>query len=143
MLVQPRVVANSRKRFASIASSTINERTRNTRHRVRKVKATGTLSKTLRWIAAADSVDKRAVSLTAIAQVYVIVAKVPARSVIPQRDIFKQAVTVGPRSTWVRVRSGEELVEVAPKDIDLVWFRPVNGVDSDGVCEPQETMDVA
>jgi hypothetical protein len=143
VLVQPRVVANGRKRFASIATSTFNEGTRSTRHRIRKVKATGTVSKTLRWIAVAESVDKRAVSLTAIAQVYAIVAKVPARSVILHRDVFKQAVMVGPRSMWVRVRSREELVEVAPKDVDFVWFRPVNGVDWDSVCEPQESMDVA
>jgi hypothetical protein len=77
VLVQPRVVANSSKRFPSIATSTFNEGTRCTRHGVRKVKSTGTLSKTLCGIAAADSVDKRAVSLTAIAQVDVIVAQVP------------------------------------------------------------------
>jgi hypothetical protein len=43
----------------------------------------------------------------------------------------------------VRVVSGEELIKVASKDVDFLGFCPVNGVNSDGVFEPEESMDVA
>jgi hypothetical protein len=104
VLVQPGVVMNRSEHLSSAASSAFYERASNVCQRVREVEAARSVVMTLGGIAAVCPADHGPVRLTTVAQVDVVVAQVPLRSIVWYCEVLKQTIARRARMAWCRVR---------------------------------------
>ena len=143
VLVQPRVVTNSGKRFASAASTAFDKGPSFTRQRVWKVKTARAISVTLGRIATMRPTNDGTVGLTAVAQVDVVFTQIPVRAFFWFCKILKQAISSRTRPSQFWIRRTQKLVKVTTESVHGPRVRPINRIDFDGVFKPQKAVDVA